>query len=147
MLFFLKLPIELQEDILSFINDTPTILESRLVCSNWRKYWNRVPLIQNNITMGYFVFEPKYFRLENMEGSIVRDIKFKSYGRFLYQEYDDSNKGLVKKRIKQEKIFNINSMDNSDLNYRSFKKINLLEGTIEESKILKNLNGYPCLIS
>lgn len=145
MFLFLELAPELQNIILSFVNNTHSICQSRLVCRKWWKFWEKVPLIEDFLTLGYFIMEPKIFKLVDLNNKIIRELKFKSYGRWIYQEFN-SNGGLLRK-IENKSFFMTQSNDYSNDFVQTIRKVDARAGTINEVKIPRNIIGPQCVIS
>jgi len=145
MFLFLELAPELQNIILSFVNNTHSICLCRLVCRNWWKFWEKVPLIEDFLTLGYFIMEPKIFKLVDLNNKIIRELKFKSYGRWIYQEFNSD--GGVLRRIENKSFFMTQSNDYSNDFVQTMRRVDARAGTINEVKIPRNIIGPQCVIS
>ena len=95
--------------------------------------------------MGYFVLLPIHFWLEDLSGVMIREIKFKSYGRWCYQEFKPD--GAVERKIENKSFFMIESMDNSNDFFKKIRKVDARAGSVNEIQIPKVIMGPQCLIS
>ena len=145
MFLFLKLAPELQNKILSSINDTHSICQSRLVCRNWWKFWKQVPLIEDSITLGYFIIEPKIFKLVDLNQKILREIKFKSYGRWIYKEFNSD--GSLLRSIENKSFFMTQSNDYSSKYYQTIRKVDARAGRINELRVPRNMMAPQCVVT
>ena len=142
---FLDLPEELQIMIIKLINDTSNICKCRLVCRKWYLLWQKVPNIEDNLILGYHNFTPKSFSYLDLSGNLIREIKFKSYGRWIYQEYSPDSK--VIRTIQNTDFFTTTSDDNTDIHYRRILKVDARAGLVKETKIPKLMLAPQCIIS
>lgn len=145
MIIWHEIPVELQDLVLANITDTNTICKARLVCHQWKDFWDKIPWYQDYLKMGYFVLQPNHFWLEDLSGLMIREIKFKSYGRWCYQEFTPS--GQIERKIENKSFFMIESMDNSDDFFRKIRKVDARVGSVNEIQIPKVIMGPQCLIS
>ena len=145
MFDFEKLAPELQKKILLAIDDTHTICQARLVCHQWYQVWEKIPNIEDYITLGFFILEPNIFKLVDLEGKIIREMKFKKYGRWCYTEFTPT--GSVQRNIENKTFFLTESVDNSNPYEKIIRKVDARAGTINEIKIPILPVGPMCCIS
>jgi len=145
MVVWNEIPPEIQDFVLDKINDTHTICQARLVCRKWKNYWVKIPWFENTIKMGYFRLEPTHFWLEDLSGILIREIKFKSYGRWCYKEFTPS--GNVLRKIHNKTFFMTECDDNSGEFTRIIRKVDARAGSINDLKIPKVIPGHNCIIS
>ena len=145
MVVWNNIPPEIQDLVLDKINDTHTICQARLVCRKWKNYWLKIPWYENSIKMGYFMLESTHFWVEDLSGILIREIKFKSYGRWFYKEYTPS--GNVVRKIENKKFFMTESDDNTSDFFRIIRKVDARAGLVKDLKIPKVMPGHNCIIS
>ena len=145
MFEFEKLAPELQKKILLAIDDTHTICQARLVCHQWYQVWEKIPNIEDSITLGFFILEPNIFKLVDLEGKIIRELKFKSYGRWYYTEFSSS--GSIQRKIENKTLFMTECQDNTNPHERIIRKVDARAGTINELKLPILPMGAMCCIS
>ena len=139
------LPLEIHNLVLLSITNTNTICKARLVCHQWKNFWSKIPWYQDYIKMGYFILQPNHFWLEDLGGILIREIKFKSYGRWCYREFTPS--GVVERKIENKSFFITESHDNKNEFFRIIRKIDSRAGSINEYQIPKVMMGPQCVIS
>lgn len=139
------LPFEIHNLVLLSITNTNTICKARLVCHQWKDFWDKIPWYQDCIKMGYFSLQANHFWLEDLSGLIIREIKFKSYGRWCYQEFTPN--GRVERKIENKTFFITECNDNSNDIFRIIRKVDARAGCINEYKIPKVIMAPQCLIS
>ena len=144
MFLFLELPLEIQNIILSFQNDTNSICQSRLVCRRWWKYWHQVPYFEDYLKLGYFIMDSNLFKLVDLNGNLMREMKFKSYGRWIYTEYNPN--GSILRKIENKSFFMTQSNDYSNEYYQLIRKVDARAGEINELKVPRNIIGPQCVI-
>ena len=141
----LELPIELQNNILTLINNTHTICQARLVCQRWNKFWGKIPLFEDGIHLGNFIIKPTHFMLVDLNGKLIREIKFKSYGRWMYQEYFPD--GRMLRKIENKSLFMTQNTDNSSQYVQYIRKVDARAGKIHEVTVPRYLAAPQCNIS
>ena len=138
-------PLELKEIILFSIQDKKTILRARLVCYDWylilrnfKEYFDRGVVIQH-------FFEKEKYICKNIKLDLtLKELKFGSYGKYIYTEYC-INGGTVKK-VESFPPFKLIS---TEYNYAitTVKEYDIRSDNIK--KITQNncLMDGPCVIS
>ena len=144
-LYFTDLPQEIHNLILIHINTTKTICTARLVCRYWSKFWKKIPQIENTLILGYHILTPQKFSYEDLNGNIIREIRFKSYGRWCYQEYTPHKKLL--RKIENKNFFTTISNDNSNDHHIKILKVDARAGLVNQTIIPKLPIGPHCCIS
>lgn len=146
MVVWNELPIEIQDLVLDNINNTHTICQARLVCHKWKNFWGNIPWYQDDIKLGYFFLKSNHFWLEDLSSILIREIRFKSYGRWCYKEFTPL--GNVVRKIENKSFFMTESTDNSNENFIKIRKVDSRAGSINEIQIPKNMMMIPqCIIS
>ena len=140
-----ELPLEIQDLVLDKIMDTHIMCQARLVCHRWRNFWSKIPCYEKEIKIGYFVLKPTHFWLEDLGGIIMREIKFKSYGRWCYQEFTPT--GQIFRKIENKTFFMTENTDNSQKYFKIIRKVDARGGSINEIKIPKIVHVPQCIIS
>ena len=135
------LPNELIILILSFIKDTHTYLNSRLVCRLWYNILNNGKIFKNNKLTHIATFNPKYFETKTINGVLVKKIKFLSYGRYIYNEY---NLNGISKEIKCRPPFEIESIEHTPFS-KTTKTYSILHEKLKSNII--NYVPFNCSIS
>lgn len=142
---FSDLPDEIIKIIMSFIDTTHDICKCRTICRSWCLLWPTVPQIENNVILGYHNFSSTEFQFRDLSGNIIREIIFKCYGQWCYQEYKP-NKCLLRK-IENPSFFITRSEDNSSKYYQKILKVDAQAGLIHKLEIPKLMITPPCVIS
>ena len=142
MSYQIYLPLEMIEHIFSQIRDTPTILNLRLLNKYFYKIFKQVPWYEKELYKGKYCFEEDHFTKFNLNDTLLRELKFKKWGRYVYREY----KGLrMIKSIESEKLFKLKIMDYS--NY-SVITSTIYDAVDQEESIKKTPIVFPqCTIS
>lgn len=139
------LPPEIKLYILKFIRDEKTILQVRLVCREWLGQFLEVPNYCEGTLIGISKFTPRKFTYQDMDGHLLREIKFKSYGRWEYREL--SPLGIIVRTIKSKNIFQTEMLDNTHPDYQLITTRDSRYGEIKERKVSKIIMMPPCVIS
>jgi len=135
------IPNELIILILSFINETQTYLNARLVCKLWYDILCNVKHYNNNKLINISTFNNDYFETRTLNNILVKKIIFHQYGRYTYMEYDSNG---LSKEIKCKPPFTIQSIE-----YNPFSKSTKSYNIIQE-KLTSNIVNYMpfnCTIS
>ena len=142
---FNDLPDEIIRMIMVFVDTTYDICKCRSICRQWYSYWKIVPQIENTVKLGYHHFTPDCFQYLDLSGNLIREIVFKSYGRWIYREYNP-NKTIVRK-IENTSFFTTQSEDNTSQYYMKILKVDSRAGLIHKTQIPKLMLTPPCTIS
>lgn len=145
MFLFLELAPELQNKILSSINNTHSICQSRLVCKRWWEFLKKVPLIEDFLTIGFFIMEPTIFKFIDLNNKLIRELKFKSYGRWIYKEFNSD--GSLMRIIENKSFFMTQSNDYYNQYFQTIRKVDARAGVINEIKVPKYIIAPRCVIS
>ena len=80
------LPPELIELILSFINDTKTYCNSRLVCKEWYNILKVIKIFKYNMLIKKMYFKPDLIEFIDTNNKLVGSVIFKEYGSYIYTD-------------------------------------------------------------
>ena len=83
-----ELPLEINNKILFFINDTDTYLKSRLVCKSWYEILKNIYIFSNLI-------ENKIIKKDINNNKILEEIIFYSLGYYKLTKYIDDKKIII----------------------------------------------------
>lgn len=134
------LPNELQYHFLSFITDTETYLNCRLVCKNWYNEFKQIKNFENNKLIEITKINKNLICTFNIHGNLLRQIKFENYGYYSFQTFFDRK--LVNS-IRNKPPFKIEEYKYYNSILSNKKTINLKENEIKN----ETFPIMNCLIS
>ncbi len=92
----IRLPTEIVQKILKFINDDDTYLNSRLVSREWYYYLKNIKKFKNFKVISITTFTPKLILTKDMENTIIKKIIFHNYGDYEIKYFENN---LLTKKI------------------------------------------------
>ena len=97
-MFFFNFSLEIREIIINSIVDKKSILNSRLVCKEW---YDLIPIVyeynQDGLILKHIFSNNKFKTINCLVDLTIKEIEFKSYGKYLYLEYKIN--GDLKKKV------------------------------------------------
>lgn len=137
-----NIPNEIIKIILSFVNDTQTYKNARLVSRTFYSILTPLKYFTNGILDTQIIFENKNIHVIDKNNNLIKEYKIKDFGGYVMNNFN--TKGII---INTIELFPPNKVIKKDIKFNSISitEINLEQETIKKNNVHTFMR--PCIIS